>query len=318
MRVQKHQIWKLATAGLFGLLVAGCAANVGKSVNVSEERVAKYSTLSAQAAVTEFDKRIYDAINRNMPFLAPNYFREADKILIDSQNALQKKPKNELINDIAKGDAILEKGLVIMANVQKTFSDELKLKEQLDKENADKIYPREYEKTIGVLSGLIEKVELEKGDKIDKDKIELIKVMQALDVKTVQYTALHDSDVINEETRKKDSDKQAAATLAEALRVYQDALARIAQAPHDEEAVKRAGNDALFAARHAKYASEHMATLQTQFKVSVEKVVLQEEDQLLSISTALAHKDLRDQPMEKQVAEIAKLAGEFAQSKDKQ
>lgn len=318
MRAHGNQVWKLAVGGLCGVLLAGCATNVGKSVSVSEERLAKYSTLTAKDAVTAFDKRIYDAINSDMPFLAPNYFREADKILLDSQNSLQKKPKNELINDIAKGDAILDKGMAMMAIVQKNFSDELKLKEQLDKEGADKIYPKEYQKAIGELSGLIEKVELEKADKIDKDKAELNKIMQALDVKTVQYATLHDSDVINQDTRSKDGDKQAAATLVEALRVYQDATTRIAQAPHDEEAVKRAGSEALFAARHARYASERMLALQNQFKVSVEKIVLQEEDHLLSISTALAYKDLRDQPMETQVTEIARVAGELAQSREKQ
>jgi len=321
MKAMWHSMISIAAAMrflMFALLLAGCATNVGKSVSVSEEQRAKYSTLSAKEAVTEFDKRIYDAINSDMPFLAPNYFREADKILQDSREALAKKTKNELISDLAKGDAILDKGLVVMANVKKTFADELKIKEQLDKENADKIYPREYQKVVADFSGLIEKVELEKGDKIDKDRGELAKALQALDVRAVQYTALHDSDVINEETRKRDSDKQAVSTLAEALRVYQDAAARIAQAPHDEDAVKRAGSDALFAARHAKYVSERMVALQIQFKASAEKVVLQEEDHLLSISRALAQKDMRDQPMDAQVAEITKLAGELSQSRELQ
>ena len=47
-------------------------------------------------------------------------------------------------------------------------------------------------------------------------------------------------------------------------------------------------------------------------KVSVEKLVLQEEDRLLAISTALGLKDLRDQPLDKQVEEIKRAAAEAA------
>jgi len=141
--------------------------------------------------------------------------------------------------------------------------------------------------------------------------------MQALDVKAIQYTALHESEVINEDTKSKDGEKQAPATLAEALRVYLDAGNRIAQAPHDEALVQRAGADALFAARHARYVSERVLALQNKFKESVEPIVLEEEKRLLDISTALGHKDPRDQPIEKQAEEIAQVAGEIVQGQQK-
>ena len=313
MHAQKHHAWVFIFGGLLSLLLAGCAANVGKSIKVSNEQLAKYDTLSATDAIAALEKRVNEAKSVNMPFLAPDYFREASEILSDAQKSSAKKSKNDLISDIAKADAILDKGQTMMAIVQNRLANELELKNQLDKDNAAKIYPKEYEKSVSELSSLIEKVELEKADKIDKDKIELLKTMQALEIKTVQYTALHESEVINENTQSKDGEKQAPATLAEALRVYQDAKNRIAQAPHDEASVKRAGDEALFAARHARYVSERVLVLQNKFKESVEPIVLEEEKRLLDISTALGHKDPRDQPIEKQAEEIAQAAGEIVQ-----
>ncbi len=318
MHAQKHHAWVFIFGGLLSLLLAGCAANVGKTIKVSDEQLAKYGTLSAADAIAALEKRINEAKNANMPFLAPDYFRGASEILSDAQKSLDKKPKDELISHIAKADAILDKGQTIMAIVQSRLVNELALKNQLDKDNVAKIYPKEYEKSVSELSSLIKKVELEKADNIDKDKIELIKMMQALDVKTIQYTALHESEVINEDTKSKDGEKQAPATLAEALRVYLDAGNRIAQAPHDEALVQRAGADALFAARHARYVSERVLALQNKFKESVEPIVLEEEKRLLDISTALGHKDPRDQPIEKQAEEIAQVAGEIVQQKSKQ
>ena len=318
MHAQKHHAWVFIFGGLLSLLLAGCAANVGKTIKVSDEQLAKYGTLSAADAIAALEKRINEAKNANMPFLAPDYFRGASEILSDAQKSSDKKPKDELISHIAKADAILDKGQTIMAIVQSRLVNELALKNQLDKDNVVKVYPKEYEKSVSELSSLIKKVELEKADNIDKDKIELIKMMQALDVKTIQYTALHESEVINEDTKSKDGEKQAPATLAEALRVYLDAGNRIAQAPHDEALVQRAGADALFAARHARYVSERVLALQNKFKESVEPIVLEEEKRLLDISTALGHKDPRDQPIEKQAEEIAQVAGEIVQQKSKQ
>lgn len=313
MQAQKHVTRSFLYGGLLGLLLTGCAANVGNSIKVSDEQLAKYGTLSATDAIAALEKRVDEAKGANMPFLAPNYFRGATEILVDAQKSSTKKPKTELIGDIAKADAILDKGQTMMAVVQSRLANELALKYQMEKDNVPKIYPKEYEKSVSELSSLIEKVELEKADNIDNDKVELIKLMQALDVKTIQYITLHESELINEDTRSKDGEKQAPATLAEALRVYQDAKNHIAEAPHDEALVKRAGESALFAARHARYVNERVPVLQKTIKESVETIVLEEESRLFGISAALGHNDLRDQPIEKQAEEITRVAGEIVQ-----
>jgi uncharacterized protein (DUF3084 family) len=52
-------------------------------------------------------------------------------------------------------------------------------------------------------------------------------------------------------------------------------------------------------------------------KAAVEKIALQEEDRLLSISTALGQKDLRDLPLDKQVLELKRISAEIsAQAKN--
>ena len=319
MHAQKNHVRVIIFGGLFALLLAGCAADVGKSIKTSDEQMAKYGMLSAADAIAALEKRVADARNANMPFLAPDFYRGASEILSAAQKSSAKKPKNELIGDLAKADAILDKGQTMMAIVQSRLSNELALKIQLDKDNVAKVFPKEYDKSISELSSLIKKVELEKADNIDKDKIELIKMMQALDVKTIQYVALHESEVINEDTQSNDGEDLAPVTLAEALRVYKDAGARIADAPHDEALVQRAGADALFAAHHAHYVSERVASLQKKFKKSesIELIVLDEEKRLLDISTALGHKDPRDQPIEKQAEELAQVAGEVGQGQQK-
>jgi|GEM_PF-1382663 len=335
----------LILSGLtLALLLSGCAIPVSTTIKPSEANLAKYSTLSALDVVTALEKNVNDAKSAGMNFTAPHYYREAAQVLSECQSGLNSKSKEQLAQLAAKGDAILEKGRNVMSIVQYRFAQELEVKNKIDALDTAKLLPKDYEKTMGDFSALIETVERERSDNIDKSKESLLKSLEALEIKAVQEGALHQSEVINNESKTKAADKQVPATYAEALRVFQDAKTRIAAAPHDGALVKRLGAEALFAARHAQQVNERVMALQTQFrtsnslapvvaassgmagtginaqmgggssggieKASVEKIVLQEEDRLLVISTALGHKDLRDLAIDKQVAELKRVASE--------
>ena len=340
--------WQIRTSGiLIALFLAGCATPVSTNIKPSAAHVAKYNDLSDLNVVATLEKSVNEAKAANMPFLAPDYFKEASQILSECQGALGNKPKEVLVSNAAKGEAVLEKGRAMMAIVQYRFSKELEYKAQLEEHNAPKLLPKEYEKVIGDFSGLIGKVEREQPDNIDKDKEALLKSMLDLVILAVQEGALRDSEQINTESKKLNAEKQAPVTYAEAWRVYQDSKAKIAAAHHDKELVQRMGAAALFAARHAQQVNERVAALQSQLKISaaggtvggvmvggamaggggavqvgtqvdgkpsgperitLEKLVLQEEDRLLGISNALGLKDLRDLSLDKQVDEIKRAA----------
>lgn len=345
-------IWQSRSLGLMCVvLLAACATPVASNIKVSEAHTAKYSELSALDVVATLEKNVNEAKSANMPFLAPNYFREAAQVLSECQSALGNKSKDVLVSNAAKGEAILEKGREVMAIVQYRFAKELELKAQLDEHNAAKLLPKDYEKVTGDFSKLIEKVEREQPDNIDKEKESLLKEMLDLVIKAVQEGALRESEVINAESKKKNADKQAPLTYAEALKVYQEAKTQIAAAHHDKKLVQRLGQEALFAAHHAQQINDRVALLQTQLKISsggsvalstttaatvavassetqvesktaapekvtLEKIVLQEEERLQGIATALGLKDLRDQSFEKQAEEIKRAATEATHRPD--
>jgi hypothetical protein len=323
--------------------LAGCTTPVSTNIKPSAEHVAKYSELSDLNVVATLEKNVNDARKANMPFLAPSYFREASQVLSESQSALGNKSRDILVSNAAKGDAILEKGRAIMAIVQYRFAKELEYKTQLEEHDAPKLLPREYEKAMGDLSGLIGKVEREQPESIEREKTALLQSMLDLVIKAIQEGALHESELINADSRMKNADKQAPVTYAQALRVYQDAKSRIAAAHDDKELVQRLGAEATFAAHHAQQINERVALLQTQLKVSaasvtsvggvmgnvgvqenvqpegkasgtdrvtLEKIVLQEEDRLRSIAAALKLRDLRDLSLERQVEEIRRAAAD--------
>ncbi len=337
-----------ATALALAVLLAGCAAPVATNIQPSAASVSKYREMSDIDLVAALEKNVNAAKAAGMPFLAPNYFKEASAVLSDTRNQLGNQPKSVLAQSAARGDAILNKGRAVMDIVKYRFAQELDLKARIDALDARKIVPREYQQTMAEFTRLIEKVEREQKGNIDRDKDALLRSLQHLEVHAVQEGALHDADVINAASRKQHAESQAPQTYAEAQRVFADAGQRIAAAPRDDKLVHVLGAQALFAARHAQQVNERVALLMAQLnvgasggvsmgaaagtaggamagvqaggatpapqKLTLEKVVLEGEGRLQAIATALGLEDLRDQPQDKQLAQIKRTAAELARA----
>lgn len=326
------------------VLLAGCAAPVSNHIQPSAATVAKYGEMTDIDVVATLEKHVNDAKAAGMPFLAPNYFKEASGVLSEAKNQLGNQPKAALAQNAARGDAILDKGRSVMEIVKYRFGQELEVKARIDALDTAKLLPKEYDKTMADFSRLIEKVEREQQGNIDKDKEALLAALQHLEVHAVQEGALHEADVINADSRKQHAEQQAPQTFAEAQRVFDDAKKRIAATPRDPKLVATLGAQALFAARHARQVNERVARLMAQLnvgagggvsvgaaagtgggamagvqfggsssteKLSVEKIVLKEEERLQSIATALGLGDLRDRPQDKQVEEIKRAAADL-------
>jgi hypothetical protein len=306
MRKTNHTTSAFFLLSLIALLQTGCDTTVGKSIKVSDSQLAQYDAMPKPQAIELLGASISKARSANMPFLAPHYFNEANELFTALQTSPDKTAKNVLVADIAKAHTLLDKGETISAQVRQRFPRELELKGLLDQFNASASYPDEYKEVIGKFSGLIEKVELGKADNLDKEKNELIKAMQVLDVKAVQYSALHESDLVNLATLHKiDAAKLAPTVLGHSQRVYADAFKRIGAAPHDADLVKHASEEALFAAHRAWFITERILALQ---KLSLEGIALEEEKYFSDLSTTIGQKDLRDQALFKQLETLASIA----------
>jgi hypothetical protein len=178
MRAHTNPVWFFF---LSFLLLAGCATKVGDSITVPMGELAMYDSVPKQKSIAKLEQHIEEAKNENMPFLAPHYFREASDIL---ETAHKSSLNSVSTDELAKADAILDKGEAISAIIKKTFTKELDLKALLDKSSANKSYPWEYKNIVYELSRLIEKVELNGVEGIEREKDELNKSMQALYNKT--------------------------------------------------------------------------------------------------------------------------------------
>lgn len=204
MHTHKYPVWLLFLSGLFGLFLAGCTTRLGDSIHIPMGELALYESTPKAKSIAHLEENIREAKKDNMPFLAPHYFREASDILNSAQ---QSSPNKVSAEQLAKADTLIDRGQAIIVIVKKTFARELELKALLEKSTANEIYPREYEAIIYKLSGLIEKVELDRARNIERDKEELNRGMQELYIKTVQHNSLHESPKINQDPNSKDDER---------------------------------------------------------------------------------------------------------------
>lgn len=198
MHIYKNSVWLLFISALFALLLAGCATSLGDNIVIPVGELAMYEATPKEKSIEHMERNLLQAKKGNMPFLAPHYFREASDIF----NLAKSAPDKVSTAQLAKADALIDRGEKISATIKQAFARQLELKALLDSNGANEIYPWEYRSIISRLSRLIEKVELNIPGIIENDKEELNKNMQALYNKTIQYTSSHESRILNRDDKK--------------------------------------------------------------------------------------------------------------------
>lgn len=183
----KNPVRQLFISALFCLL-AGCSTRLGDNIVIPVGELALYESTPKEKSLEHMERNLLQAKKENMSFLAPHYFREASDIF----NLAKAAPDKVSTAELAKADALIDKGQSVSITVQKTLAKELELKDFLDIFAADEIYPSEYKSVISMLSRLIEKIELNIPGNIENDRQELNKNMLALYNKTFQYVSSHE------------------------------------------------------------------------------------------------------------------------------
>jgi hypothetical protein len=141
MHAHKYPAWPFFLGGLLVLLLTGCSTRLGDNIKIPMGELALYESTPKAKSIAHLQENIKVAKKDNMPFLAPHYFREASDILNTAQ---QSSPDKVSTDQLAKADALLDRGEAIIEIVKKTFAKELELKKRLDNLKANEIYPRQY------------------------------------------------------------------------------------------------------------------------------------------------------------------------------
>ena len=306
MRLNFRQIMLAGTASIVLSTISGCATPIPAEKKAD---VNQYSSLTTVDAVKKLEFNLKQSAENELNVYAPDHYSTADKALVDARKLISKnKPREQVVKKVAVASAVLKNGDVVMRRVKDILEDQLVVKEKLDSLDTDKVYRSEYGSLEQRLDSIIREIESGHVEENEQTRSKLLQDMQKLERKSIRYNAMHEPEEILKRVKYRNGEVLAPLTYKDALAVFLRAEEFINQNPNYEIGIEQMGAEALFAAKRALYITEQVASLSQKVNYSLEQVILDEEYRLYRIARELESIDLRDNPLEMQSEELAKIA----------
>ncbi len=301
----------LLRAALVGVALAltACAARGPAQLAPSEEDIARFERLPTVEAVAEVEKSLQQGREqKQLDFYAPEHYQVASQALAEAKAQLGAGSRETVIRKVATAEAVLRNGDRVMARIKDLMQPELGIKQRLEALGADDIYRPEYESVLKRLKQVIRDIETGRQEQAETQRPALMSEMQALQVRSLRYNALHETEELLKRVKNRGAEKLAPVSYGEALEAFRLADETIQNGATDPAQIEQLAQAALFAARRALYVTQAVAALTQMVTLSPEQVVLDEEYRLYRIGRMLGAPDQRDHSLEAQSEQLAAVA----------
>lgn len=313
--MKKSILKRVVITGLFALLLSGCGSMPSMDFSnlfpseIKEAAQARYANKSIEEALAMAEETFAKGIEEQLEFYAPEHFDDAQDALETARKLVSKKAKTgDIFEHAYLTEKNIEAGMQIKAAVNAHLAEPLRYKSALEKRGSDKSFAKEYANLMDDLDDLIELIEEGKPEKIAKDLPELVADLRALEIKTIKFNALNPGQTVLNRADKQGAEKIAPSLYKEATIALQQAEAFIQLNPYEETKIAEISAAFIFSAKHLLHVTEETIALQGLDKKGLVWAILQQEEQLLEIGKAMGAADVRDRPLAKQSAALAKRA----------
>ena len=281
------------------LLVAGCGGTTKKPEILTDKEKA-YAAMSLDELKGKGESIQDDARKLELNFYAPRKDKELQKTLERIRTALKRTDRKLAMKETMHAERLLSEGEQSRIFAQTEFRDELAVHASLRKLQAMTIFSKEYQNLDSGLNDLVARTEDGKSEKVSKDKQKLRTALLALEVKTIRFHALNESEKSLTDGRNRGVEKLAPLTYGEAVAAFRAAEAYIAQNAYDEAGISAKAAAAKFAIQHAFRVADTVRE-RLDKKLTAEQLVRDEEQNLLAVGQVLALADARDRTLPGQV-----------------
>jgi len=300
---------QIGSAGIAFILlstISGCATLEPPQQKID---VSAYSNITTVDAIKKLEINLKQSEENELAVFAPKHYSIADKALVEARSLISKnEPRDQVVQKVAVASAVLKNGDIVMRKVKDILEDQLIVKKKLDSLQTKKVYRSEYGSLEERLNNIIR--EIENGDVTnnEQNRGKLLQDLQKLERRSIRYNAMHEPEEILKRVKYRGGETLAPLTYSDALAVFERADQFIAQNPNYETGIEQMGQEALFAAKRALYITEQVSSLSQKVSISLEQVVLDEEYRMYRVARELDSIDLRDNPLEMQSEQLAKIA----------
>lgn len=289
-------------------LLAGCATQVAnlESIELEAQKDAAMADESAAKSIQRAQMNLELGKTENLAYFAPRHLNIAQDKLLKARNMHTSGDPDSKVKPVAMGSKkTIEAGLRTKKLVINTLRPALKHKEKLEEIKADKYYPEDFNKITEAIVKLIDLIESGKMTEAKLGQKELLPLMHANEVETIEYIQLQSIKDQLSNIKKKGGDSIAPKSLALAQKTLVKAQNVINKTPRAKKQILSATHDAQRAADHANVITDFANEIDNANSNNAEAIALKVERWLYQVSTALKHDDIRHRPFDEQAKTLA-------------
>lgn len=289
-------------------LMTGCASQVANLdyIELEAKKDAAMADESAAKSIQRAQMNIELGKSERLDYFAPRHLKIAqDKLLEARKKHTSGDPDGEVKPVAMASKKTLEAGLATKKLVINTLRPALKHKEKLEEIKADKYYPENYNKNTAAIVKLIDLIESGKMAEAKLGQKELLPLMHANEVETIEYIQLQPIKDQLSNIKNKGGDSIAPSSWAVAQRSLAKAQDVIGKTPRAKKQILSATHDAQRAADHANVITDFANEINNANSSNAEAIALKVERWLYQVSTALKHDDIRHRPFDEQAKTLA-------------
>ncbi|MDH5731448.1 MAG: hypothetical protein OEZ58_20880, partial [Gammaproteobacteria bacterium] len=180
------------------LVLTSCASvSLVKNIEPTEADIQSVHDLGADTALQQAEQALTQTQQSESGFLVPEHVDVANKAINDARQLLSEEAtRDKGITKVAVANAVLKNSDRVVKQVKSMLKDELEIKQSLDELSTSDVYSNEYESVMDRLQRVIRQIETGQARKADEQRPNLVKDMQALESRAMQYRVLHEADEI--------------------------------------------------------------------------------------------------------------------------
>jgi len=309
--------FRILSTALIYLLLSACASKqiaVSESIQQRSAQEATKSTLTPEQAIETAEQKLLDAKAAELEFYAPLHLLQAQESITQAREYLVEPPKdikNAALMAAIAAQNFIEDSYKNKTTVKANLKESLAHKEVLITLNTPTLLAEDYQDIMEDLLDLVKLIEKGDSAQAGRDQTSLLSDMSELEINTLKNIHLTEAEAFFEKADDIDADTYAEISFEKAAKVLEASNNFIRKNYRDRKGVKKAGEEALWATKHAYFValeSEKVIKLEA---VESEKHILHIVSLLNSINQKAYGKDLEPQKLYNATEELIKMVSDL-------
>ncbi|SDK25807.1 hypothetical protein SAMN04488540_12316 [Ferrimonas sediminum] len=306
------------------LILGGCQSTPKIVAEQQADAQATEFFIQAQSAVDGLSQRLIQAKTDNIALYAPELLDDALDQQKDAQTEFDdirytpadadQDTVDDILVAVLKANQALDSGYLIKQTAEKVLADAMAMRERLQQLDAASYFGKQMRRAEQQYLDLLEEVADGDIEDAQEGQAELIKLLNAIEVKTVERLTLTGMKKQLASMQKNRVARSAPLSFQRAVASMERAKSVIASDPRNDKAIDAAATQVQFDLDHAQHIAQAVKNLDALDDDDFESYILAQENRLNQVVQALGSDDVRDRPFSQQTQAIVEVATKLTHS----